>query len=235
MFRDRTNPLDKYDDTDMYVKYRFTRLGVIHLIDLLAPSLEHPTKRNHAIPGSLQVFIGLRYFATGCLNDVAGELHGVSIATAFRIAARVAKQICRRRQRFIKFPTTQTEVSKKQREFFAIDGFPQVIGCIDCTHVGLFGSRYGENEHVYVNRKGQKSINVQLVCDANYRILNVVARWPGSTHDSRILQNSLLGMQYENGDLHRGILLGDSGYALRSWLMTPILHPTSAAEEGYNR
>lgn len=81
---------------------------------------------------------------------------------------------------------------------------------------------------------GVYSINVQLVCDAKYRILNAVARWPGSTHDSRILQESRLGHAFRNDELD-GILLGDSGYALKPWLMTPILNPRTAAEEAYNR
>ena len=60
VFRDRKNPLDSYDDTEMYSKYRFTRLGCIILIDLFAEGLEHPTKRNKALPWYLQVFVDLR-------------------------------------------------------------------------------------------------------------------------------------------------------------------------------
>ena len=39
----------------------------------------------------------------------------------------------------------------------------------------------------FVNRKQFYSINVQAVCDSDAFITNIVARWPGSTHDSRIL------------------------------------------------
>ena len=37
----------------------------------------------------------------------------------------------------------------------------------------------------FVNRKQFYSINVQAVCDSDAFITNIVARWPGSTHDSR--------------------------------------------------
>jgi hypothetical protein len=33
-------------------------------------------------------------------------------------------------------------------------------------------------------------MNVQGICDADLRIQNVVARWPGSAHDSIIYANS---------------------------------------------
>ena len=89
-------------------------------------------------------------------------------------------------------------------------------------------------EKMNIYRKGRYSINVQLICDSNGRITNVVARWPGSTHDSRILQASRVGQLFEGGRLE-GILLGDSGYPVRPWLMTPLSYPETNAERAYNR
>lgn len=63
---------------------------------------------------------------------------------------------------------------------------------------------------------------------------NIVARWSGSTHDSRIFQNSSMCAQFEAGQ-HSGILLGDSGYAQTHYLFTPYLHPTSPEQQRYNR
>ncbi len=42
--------------------------------------------------------------------------------------------------------------------------------------------------NIYINRKNKHSINIQLICNANYKIINAVAQWPGSTHDSRIIR-----------------------------------------------
>ena len=111
---------------------------------------------------------------------------------------------------------------------------PQVVSAVDCTHVLLKGSRLGDDGYIYVNRKRMTTINVQLMCDSNYRITNVVAKWPGSAHDSRILSHSNIGREYEAG--HRqGILIGDSGYPLKPWLMTPIAQPQTPAEVAYSR
>ncbi|KAL1256529.1 hypothetical protein QQF64_012074 [Cirrhinus molitorella] len=65
-------------------------------------------------------------------------------------------------------------------------------------------------------------------------ILNAVARWPGSTHDSFIVRNSSVGNRLEAGAGRDGWLLGDRGYPLKPWLLTPIAHPQTAEEVHYN-
>ena len=66
----------------------------------------------------------------------------------------------------------------------------------------------------------------------------MVARWPGSTHDSHIFKTSAVGRQLEQGGGHGladGVLLGDSGYACTSFLLTPYSQPHSPSEERFNR
>jgi hypothetical protein len=52
------------------------------------------------------------------------------------------------------------------------------------------------------------------------RFTNIVVKWPGSTHDSFILNNS--GIPDAMTGIN-GWLLGDSGYPLKKWLMTPLI------------
>ena len=74
---------------------------------------------------------------------------------------------------------------------------------------------------------------MQAVCDARRCFTNVVARWPGSTHDSRIFDNSILRDELERGK-HDGLLLGDAGYALRRYLLVPLAAPVTSSEKLYN-
>ena len=74
-----------------------------------------------------------------------------------------------------------------------------------------------------------------MVCDADLLFINVVARWPGSVHDARILRLSQLFADFEsNRPLQDRVVLGDSGYPLRPWLLTPIRNPVTAQQRLYN-
>ncbi|KAK0152142.1 putative nuclease HARBI1 [Merluccius polli] len=98
-----------------------------------------------------------------------------------------------------------------------------VVGAIDGTHIKIVAP--SKDEDVFVNRKKVHSINTQIVFDATFNILDVVANWPGSTHDLRILMESGL-----TPDFHRG----RSGYPCKTWLLTPYLNPQPGAQLKYN-
>lgn len=66
----------------------------------------------------------------------------------------------------------------------------------------------GNDAEIFPNRKSYFSINVQVVCDAKLRIMDVVARWPGSVHDATIFSNSRLRRCFENRLLTNCVLLG---------------------------
>ena len=75
---------------------------------------------------------------------------------------------------------------------------------------------------------------MQAICDENFIFRSVDASWPGSVHDSRILKNSSVYQLLLNG--HFGsILLGDEGYGITSFLMTPYKHPQNQGERKFNK
>lgn len=74
---------------------------------------------------------------------------------------------------------------------------------------------------------------MQTVSDAELRIRNIVARWPGSVHDATIFDNSRLKALMES-TYQDCFLLGDSGYPLENYMMVPLPNPITAAENLYN-
>ncbi|XP_067625334.1 putative nuclease HARBI1 [Eurosta solidaginis] len=185
-----------------------------------------------ALSPDKQVLAALRFYAPGCYQRPVGEQWGISMSqtSISRCVHRVTDAI--NNSLFfnhIKFPMTQIE-RQAAKEIFASAPSPFVpgaIGAIDCTHVSILGPK--DNESNYVNHHGYHSINVQMICDPHLRILNVNAKFPGARHDSFIWTSSavhrVLQRSYETGNLNT-FLIGDSGYPLEPWLMTPLPNET---------
>lgn len=135
--------------------------------------------------------------------------------------------------RYIRLPETSEEVMELKVKFYNLARFPKVIGAIDCTHIKLQSpsTEYGEQ---YRNRKGYFSLNVQALVNSNLEFLYIVARWPGSSHDSNIFANSRLKARMEIFEFPDCVILGDSGYALSHYLLTPLANPITQAERLYN-
>ncbi|XP_066602373.1 putative nuclease HARBI1 [Prorops nasuta] len=92
----------------------------------------------------------------------------------------------------------------------------------------------GEDAELWRNRKGFFSINVQCVVNSHLEIMDLVARWPGSAHDSTIFANSRIKHRFENFECGNGLLLGDRGYRNERYLMTPLASPNTPAEVLFN-
>ncbi|XP_062590955.1 putative nuclease HARBI1 [Saccostrea cucullata] len=142
---------------------------------------------------------------------------------------RVLTSLCHHLQN-IKFPSGGEEIRRSKTDFFGKAGFPNVLGAIDGTLIKIQAP--SENEPSYVCRKGFHALNVQAVADASLRFTDLVCKWPGAVHDSFVFKNSNLNNILSQGC--SGWLLGDSGYPLKSYLMTPVNNPKNQQEENYN-
>ena len=232
IFRDRFDPLDIYSEQEFRDRYRFTKATFRHILEMINDGLDRKTRRNNPVPAHIQLLLALRYYATDNFQRVSGDLLGLHISTANRAVHRVSRLLASLRQQWIKFPMPD-EFRQVKRQFFDIKEFPGVIGAIDGSHIRI-ANPGGEDSARFVNRKGFYSVNTQVICDASMKITNIVARWPGSTHDSRILENSRILDTLETLDTGTYIL-GDNGYACKKYLLTPLLRPGNPAENKYNQ
>jgi hypothetical protein len=179
-----------------------------------------------------QLLVALRFYATGSFQLVVGDTFAIDNSTVCRTLHRVTAAIAGLHNKYVKFPTTDQERRDTMHHFFQKSKLPGVLGAIDCTHVPI-QSPGSDDAEIFRNRKGYFSITVQLTCDNNNYITDVVARWPGSVHDSTIFDNCHLRAVFETGRID-GYLVGDGGYACRPYMMTPIINPKTAAERAYN-
>ena len=160
IFRDRINPVERYDDEDFVSRYRLPKALVLDVVDSIKPDIERPTKRSGSVPAVLQVCATLQFLACGNFQRSTGDLHGLSKATISRSIRVVTSAISRKRQHYIKFPETGPELLHVKQGFEAYAGFPNAIGAIDGTQIAIKAPT--EEEWIYVNRKGYHSINVQV-------------------------------------------------------------------------
>ena len=119
-------------------------------------------------------------------NTVGGIIHKIcSIVTH-----KIGKQL-------IKFHINKEELLKASSEFQAQFGFPQVIGCIDGTHIPI--KQPEENVTDYYSYKMFYSINCQAICDAYGRFINIEVKWPGSVHDAHVFASCSVQKNFVSG------------------------------------
>lgn len=180
-----------------------------------------------------QLLICLRLYALGSMQISIADFAGVCTATVCNILPRVTCAIAAQRRNFVKMPQTEAEMVAASEAFYKFARFPRTIGAIDCTHIKI-QSPGGDAAENYRNRKGWFSFNVQAVCSADMKIINIVTRWPGSSHDQTVFNNSNVKMQLERGDYRNFIIIGDSGYRNTRYLATPYIVAPSDLHNVYN-
>ncbi|XP_063915470.1 putative nuclease HARBI1 [Zophobas morio] len=216
------------------VRFRLSKGTVENLIEELDNVLRHPTERNSAVSPTDQILLALRFYATGSFLQTVGDFSGVHATTAGKIIHKVSVALAALRNITIKMPSTDEERLECKRKFYNIARFPMCIGAIDCSHIKII-SPGGETAEAFRNRKQFFSLNVQTICDSNLKIMDIVPRWPGSAHDSHIFRNSSVMTRFESGEFGDNcVLVGDSGYPCKSYLLTPLAQTRTRAENLYN-
>ncbi|KAL7370675.1 hypothetical protein ABVT39_007405 [Epinephelus coioides] len=171
-----------------------------------------------------------KHIATGSMQNVVGDTIQAHKSTVCRAVRRVALALCGHLNNYVQLPSGARQDVVRQK-YHNIGGFPDVVGCVDGTHVKIKAP--SDHENAYVNRKGFHSLNAQLVCDPDLILTNCVIKWPGCKHDSFILRQSSIYTDFEEGRA-TGMLLGDLGYPLKRWLMTPYINADTLPKRRYN-
>ncbi|KAM7310242.1 putative nuclease HARBI1 [Ixodes scapularis] len=230
-YLDHANAFDM-DDVDFQRHYRLSKDVVRWLCDELRddPGLRRWSRARTVVTVEQQVLVALRFFATGSYQGLVGSdrnlsVHQTTVSSAVRA---VAVAIVRRLgPAWVAFAETVEERAATQEAFLRRGTLPGVVGCVDGTFVAIKGpSRFDRTvtKALYWCRKLHYALNVMVVCDANMRILAVDPSMPGCSHDALVWRQSWVRQQCIAGRLirHGEYLLGDSGYPLEPWLMTPV-------------
>ncbi|CAI6376070.1 unnamed protein product [Macrosiphum euphorbiae] len=231
------NPFDVLSDRQFMGTYRLSKVLVDELTETVKPFM----KASKALSVQRKVLTALRFYASGSYQQDIGEHRGAALsqASVSRCLTEVTEALNNYQimNKYIHFPANMLELNIVRRGFYDKYSIPGIVGVVDGTHIAIVPPNSEDElypEHIYVNRKGYHSINTQLICDSDLKILNVCCKFPGSVHDSHIWRLSLVQELLQH--LHSigqtsYFMLGDSGYGLRPWLMTPIYEPQENSSE----
>ncbi|KAM7304166.1 hypothetical protein ISCGN_014066 [Ixodes scapularis] len=146
------------------------------------------------------------------------------------------------RRGWIDFSQTTGKREDVERGFQRLGRIPGVIGCVDGTMIAIVGPSQNDPtvaKAAYWCRKQFYALNAMEVCNTDCRVMSIDPRYPGSVHNSFAWRYSWLWSNFEQGRLidDGRLLLGDSGYALEPWLITPVpgFHATSTACGQFNK
>ena len=143
---------------------------------------------------------------------------------------------------YIKFPTTIAETTECIATFQRTRSeLPNILRAIDGTHISMILPRVDAVD--YFSCYPQHDMIIQEVVNAVGNFIDTVAGFPGSAHDARVLRNSNIYQEAENGNILQAplvninendiapYLVGDSAYPLSPWLIEPFPEGTNDPDE----
>ncbi|KAK3866822.1 hypothetical protein Pcinc_027669 [Petrolisthes cinctipes] len=232
LFQQRFDPFDYYSEEEFLETYRLSKQSVNILLQVLGHRLpDSHDRRGLRIAPRQQLLVTLRYLASGGLQLTTADTAEMSQTSASRCIVRVTSALAEIAPLYIKFPEPSEEEAV-MKEFSQIAGMPGCIGCIDGILIPIRNPG-GMDSELYRCHKDFHAINIMAVCSASLMFTALVGNWPGSAHDSRIFNESVLCHQLQQGH-YQGYLLGDSAYPCRRYIQTPISSPSTDKERNYN-
>ena len=212
--------------------FRVSRETFEYICQLVGPAIHRQnTRLRNPIAVEKRVTVSLWRLATGECYRSCGLMMGLSKASAVYCTHEFVRELCRRKNNFIKFPASRAEVQKKIEGFSRKSEVPNVMAAVDGSHP-IKAPKI--NHEDYFNRKHFYSYVVQGVVDSSQLYLSVSTGYPGSMHDARVLRLTELFDAAENedflmeptldvnGTVIRPLIVGDSAYPLKTWLLRPF-------------
>ncbi|KAJ1150774.1 hypothetical protein NDU88_003563 [Pleurodeles waltl] len=178
-------------------RYRLNWQAIQQLLRNIEPQLAPSMQTPHTSPPETKLLAVLHMLASGSFQTTGDLVAGISQPSFSAFLPKVLDAIISLTPRHISFPNTQQKQQETKQGFYQINGFPHVLGAIHCTHVRIVPP--AATEHLYRNKNHTHSINVQAIVDHQGLITNIVAKYPGSVHDSFIFRHCTINQHFQDG------------------------------------
>ncbi|CAL9179959.1 unnamed protein product, partial [Musa hybrid cultivar] len=180
-----------------------------------------------------QVAIALRRLSSGESLLNIGVSFGMNHSTVSQVTWRFVEAMEERGIYHLKWPTSP-EMEDIKSKFEEIQGLPNCCGAIDTTHIMMCLPSVDASNKVWVDYEKKHSMVLQAVVDPDLRFRDIITGWPGSMNEVPVLQSSGFFKMCEKGTRLNGekvelpeklevreYVIGDSGFPLLPWLLTP--------------
>lgn len=122
MIRDRTNPVNVFDDFEFRDRFRLHKPSVVQLVMVLSPEIDHFDHRGHPLPPIFRVLICLRFYADGSSLRTIGDLFGVDASTVSKTVHFISRRITKKMRSLIVL--RDGDLDRNKRLFYEIANFP---------------------------------------------------------------------------------------------------------------
>ncbi|MGH0146719.1 UNVERIFIED_CONTAM: hypothetical protein FKN15_025991 [Acipenser sinensis] len=85
LFKDRHNPLENFNNTEVFERLCFHCEDVLTLVEMLKDDLEPAANRNHSIAAVIQDCVAIRFSATGSFLNVVGDFTAIHKSSANKL------------------------------------------------------------------------------------------------------------------------------------------------------
>jgi hypothetical protein len=200
------------------------------MADILSPHIQkRDTTFRSAIPATVKVAVALYKLCQGASLLICSEQFALGKSTVCEAVQEVVRVVNVHFRHEIAWPHGN-RLLQGMADFKEWCGLPGVVGAIDGTHFDIKKPTVGPEDYFYF-KSGGYTIQCQVVVDRHKRFLDVSIGMPGSTNDVRVLRrsalyrlatttNQLFNVAYSQEGFSP-YLIGDKGYPLYPWLITP--------------
>lgn len=238
-----------YSDDRFKKTFRISRNTFMYILEKVRHKLTKEIVAEFPVSPELRLAIFLYRCGRGDYLYSIAEMTGLGVSTICCIASEVANAIVEtlwESEVTTYMPKSEIEFYQKISEMEQMWQFPCCWGAIDGCHIPIKCPPGGPKScKEYHNFKNFYSIVVMAMVDAKYRFTWGSCGFPGNSHDSVILQSTNLWEQIQEKEYLLNIskklagievpplILADSAFQLKPWLMKPYTNAKLTAKERY--
>ncbi|TXG73999.1 hypothetical protein EZV62_002578 [Acer yangbiense] len=181
-----------------------------------------------------QVAIALRRLSSGESLMAIGDSCGLHHSTVSQVTWRFVEAMEETGLQHLHWPSSESEMAEIKSKFEKILGLPNCCGVIDTTHIMMCLPTSDPTSNAWLDSEKNHSMVLQAIVDPDMRFRDIVTGWPGKMEDWLIFQSSNFSKLCDKGERLNGkdielsegsevreYIIGDSGYSLLPYLMTP--------------